>query len=196
MAILKPFKIIGQIFPVFIIFLISNFIIGQIGILASIGLGASETSLSFKQLFIINLNAGNFYTFSIALIATSINQYFLDFLVEEEILYMKYKILLTVISVAIIIFMSLFYSVHQLHSLENSLPKITTVKPPILVVDNMQFIFYLVSILISTYMFCVNFLKLDPESYIELDDKNILKLKKSAKKISKDSQGTIIWEYQ
>lgn len=192
MGIIKPFKIIRQIFPVFIIFLISNFIIGQIGILASIGLGASETSMSMRELFVINLNAGNLYTFSIALVATSINQYFIDFLIEDEVLFKKYKILLTAISVVIIVFMAIFYSAHQLHSLEESIKTTNETKPTKIVIDYLQLIFYLTSILISTYMFCVNFLMLDPESYIELDDQNILKLKKSSKTVTKDSQGTNI----
>jgi magnesium-transporting ATPase (P-type) len=192
MGIIKPFKIIGQIFPVFIIFLISNFVIGQIGILASIGLGASETSMTMKELFVINLNAGNLYTFSIALIATSINQYFIDFLIEDEVLFKKYKILLTAISVVIIVFMAIFYSAHQLHSLEENIKSTIEIKPTKLVIDKLQLIFYVTSIVISTYMFCVNFLKLDPDSYIELDDQNILKLKKSSKTVKKDSQGTSV----
>lgn len=38
MAIFKPFKIIGQIFPVFLFFVIANIVLGQIGILASMAL--------------------------------------------------------------------------------------------------------------------------------------------------------------
>lgn len=189
MAVLKPFKIIGQIFPVFLLFIISNIIIGQIGILASLALGATETALSLKELFSINLQAGNMYTFSIALIATSFNQYFIDFLVEEDVLFKKYKIILSVLSFTIIIFMTLFFSVHQLHSLENKHAKLIEEGQKIIKIDYLQITFYIISIVLSAYMFCVNFLKLDPDSYIEFDDQNILKLKKSAKAASKDSQG-------
>jgi hypothetical protein len=190
MEIIKPFKIIKQIKPVFLLFIIMSIIIGQIGIIGSITLGATETILSMRELLIINLDAGNLYTFSIALIATSFNQYFIDFLIEEEVLFKKYKIILAVISIALIIFMTLFYSVHQLHSLENSLNKTDTAFQKSLSLDWPQIVFYIICIILSTYMFCVNFLKLDPESYIEIDDQNLLKLKKSTKKVGTDSQGT------
>lgn len=190
MEIIKPFKIIKQIKPVFLLFIIMSIIIGQIGIIGSITLGATETILSMRELLIINLDAGNLYTFSIALIATSFNQYFIDFLIEEEVLFKKYKIILAVISIALIIFMTLFYSVHQLHSLENSLIKTDTAIQKSLSLDWPQIVFYIICIILSTYMFCVNFLKLDPESYIEIDDQNLLKLKKSTKKVGTDSQGT------
>ncbi len=189
MEIIKPFKIIKQIKPVFLLFIIMSIIIGQIGIIGSITLGATETSLSMRELLIINLDAGNLYTFSIALIATSFNQYFIDFLIEEEVLFKKYKIILAVISIALIIFMTLFYSVHQLHSLENSLIKAESAIPTSLRLDCLQIVFYIICIILSTYMFCVNFLKLDPESYIEIDDQNLLKLKKSTTKVETDSQG-------
>jgi hypothetical protein len=184
--------------------------------LASIALGAKETSLTFMQLLDNNLNAGNLYTFSIAIIAASFTQYFVDFLVEEEVLFKKYKVLLGVISFFIIIFMTIFYSAHQLHSLEdlntNNVNFIETnitldsnqLSNPIISntlkdenkieeshsIDILQIVFYLISILISTYMFCVNFLKLDPDSYIEFDDQNILRLKKKSSKGTTDSQGT------
>lgn len=190
MEIIKPFKIIKQIKPVFLLFIIMSIIIGQIGIIGSITLGATETILSMRELLIINLDAGNLYTFSIALIATSFNQYFIDFLIEEEVLFKKYKIILAVISIALIIFMTLFYSVHQLHSLENSLNKTDTAFQKSLSLDWPQIVFYIICIILSTYMFCVNFLKLDPESYIEIDDQNLLKLKISTKKVGTDSQGT------
>jgi hypothetical protein len=190
MEIIKPFKIIKQIKPVFLLFIIMSIIIGQIGIIGSITLGATETSLSMRELLIINLDAGNLYTFSIALIATSFNQYFIDFLIEEEVLFKKYKIILAVISIALIIFMTLFYSVHQLHSLEKSLIKTESTIPKSLLLDWAQIVFYILCIILSIYMFCVNFLKLDPESYIEIDDQNLLKLKKSTKKVGTDSQGT------
>lgn len=190
MEIIKPFKIIKQIKPVFLLFIIMSIIIGQIGIIGSITLGATETILSMRELLIINLDAGNLYTFSIALIATSFNQYFIDFLIEEEVLFKKYKIILAVISIALIIFMTLFYSVHQLHSLENSLIKTDTTIQKSLSLDWPQIVFYIICIILSTYMFCVNFLKLDPESYIEIDDQNLLKLKKSTTKVGTDSQGT------
>lgn len=190
MEIIKPFKIIKQIKPVFLLFIIMSIIIGQIGIIGSITLGATETILSMRELLIINLDAGNLYTFSIALIATSFNQYFIDFLIEEEVLFKKYKIILAVFSIALIIFMTLFYSVHQLHSLENSLNKTDTAFQKSLSLDWPQIVFYIICIILSTYMFCVNFLKLDPESYIEIDDQNLLKLKISTKKVGTDSQGT------
>lgn len=190
MEIIKPFKIIKQIKPVFLLFIIMSIIIGQIGIIGSIILGATETILSMRELLIINLDAGNLYTFSIALIATSFNQYFIDFLIEEEVLFKKYKIILAVFSIALIIFMTLFYSVHQLHSLENSLNKTDTAFQKSLSLDWPQIVFYIICIILSTYMFCVNFLKLDPESYIEIDDQNLLKLKISTKKVGTDSQGT------
>lgn len=190
MDIIKPFKIITQIVPVFILFVIITIIIGQIGIIGSITLGATETTLSMRELLIFNLDAGNLYTFSIALIATSFNQYFIDFLIEEEVLFKKFKILLAVISIAIIIFMTLFYSVHQLHSIEKSLINTKTQHPKSTFLDYTQIIFYIVSIILSAYMFCVNFLKLDPESYIEIDDQNLLRLKKSTKSVGTDSQGT------
>lgn len=85
--------------------------------------------------------------------------------------------------------MTLFYSVHQLHSLENNLPNIDKSKTSPATIDYTQIVFYLISIIISTYMFCVNFLKFSLDSYIEFDDQNILKLKKSAKSAAKDSQG-------
>lgn len=198
MEIIKPFKIIKQIQPVFLLFIIISIIIGQIGIIGSITLGATETNLSLKELLIYNLEAGNLYTFSIALLATSFSQYFVDFLIEEEVFFKKFKILLAVISIAIIIFMTLFYAVHQLHSLESSLLKTTTTKAPTypesLLLDKTQIIFYIISTFLSTYMFCVNFLNLDPESYIDIDDQNLLKLKKSTKSVGTDSQGTRVWK--
>lgn len=179
--VFKPFRIIPEIKPVFFIYVVTGITVGQIGILFSL----VKDIHAFNEALFNNLSSGNFYTYSIALLASSLAPLLIEYIAEDDVKFKVYK----VISMVLIIFflmlpMTFFFSSLSLTPIEVSQMDVTRRS-----VDLVQILFYIFSIILSIYVFCVSYLKYDPESYTDLDDSNVLKLKLSASKTSTDSKG-------
>ncbi len=178
MRVFKPFKIIFQTKPLFFIYIVTGILVGQLGILFTF----FEAKLTFCQILLLNLKNANLYVFSIALIAASIAPIFIEYISEENVQFKVYKIVTTIIMVFFLIVPMTYLSSLNFRSLINSYVIVTKI-------DWSQLIFYVVSIIFSIYMYCLLYLKYDTDSYAELEDKNILKLKTSTKKVKEDSKG-------
>lgn len=180
---LKPFKIIPVIKPVFFIYLVTGIVVGQIGILFTL---VKDYRL-FVNSLVTNLSSGNFYTFSIALLASSIAPLFIEYISEEEIKFKIYKII-SLVCVIFFLMLPMTYFFSSLNTIKDSF----TGNPIVEQLDIAQLTFYSFSIILSIYIFCITYLKYDPESYSELDDSNVMKLKLSVKNTNSDSKGNKI----
>src|SRR5258708_36034965 len=103
----KPFQIIPSIKPVFFIYLVTGITVGQIGILFSL----CKNITGINEALTNNLMSGNLYTFSIALLASSITPLLIEFMTDDDVKFKVYK----VISIVLIVFllmlpMSFFFS--------------------------------------------------------------------------------------
>lgn len=183
--IFKPFKIIPKITPIFVIYLTTNIMAGQLGIIISFLIYSLRYQLSINQILAINMSSSSLYTFSIALLASSMAPVFIEYLFPAEVKFKVYKIT----SIVIMIFFLMlpitilssfnFYDLAKIEQVSNAGTKI----------DYIQLIFYLLSIILSIYLFCVNYLIYDFDSYSDLDDSNVFKLKDLVSKTEKDSRG-------
>lgn len=151
---------------------------GQLGILVSLCVCAYHKNVRFVDLLNSNLSAGNFYTFSISLIAAAIVPFLIEYLEKKgDVKFKHFKIVTSVIIVVILMIPMIgFYTV---------VVSDTTVSPstvPNSQIDWLQLIFYLFTMGGCVYAFCVSNLDRDYESYAELDNAEVIRLKKSVPK--------------
>ncbi len=173
-AFLKPFEIIPQIWSLFGIYLLIGVVVAQSGILFSLLLCVKHSEANFTDLLISNLTAGNFYTFSISLIASAIVPFLIEYLSASDIKFKHFKILTSLVMVVALLFpMTFFYSDIVSHTVPQ--PCCGVVNK----IDWLQLTFYIASIFFCTYAFCITYLHLDYDSYAELDNANLIRLKKS-----------------
>lgn len=182
---LKPLKIIPQIKPYFLIFIATNILAGQLGIIISFFIYSLKYNLSIIQILAINLGSSNLYTFSIAILASSIAPFFIEYLSQDNVKFKAYKIMSVVIMIFLLMipmtFLSSINSYGFMKLEQSSNFEIN--------IDYWQLIFYIASIILCIYVFCVNYLIYDFESYSDLDDSNVNMLKKIVSKAKKDSRG-------
>ncbi len=194
-SICKPFCLISRVKPIFLIWLLFVLLLGQIGILCSIFFHI-KTFGFFNGIYISiakNLNSGNFYTFSIALLAGSLGAINIDYLLNDDIKFKVYKVIVSALSVLFIVLMAIFYSFLFLndnspYGLYNWTSQITMDSSK-LTFDKGQITFYFITIFLSIYVFCLGYLHLDYESFKELDDSLMNALKKNSGKVANDGKG-------
>src|SRR5215207_5705459 len=100
-AFLKPFRIIPQIWALFGIYVGIGILIAHLGILGSFCVSAYHKNIKLVDVLSSNLPAGNFYTFSISLIASAIVPFLIEYLSisKDEIRFKHYKLLTSLLVV-------------------------------------------------------------------------------------------------
>jgi len=193
--ILRPICILQKIKAIFWVWFLFVIIVGQFGIIASIAYHFKNYGFcGILTSLIKNLNSGNFYTFSIALLASSLGAIFIDYLLNKNIKFKEYKVVVSAFVFLVIIFMGLFYSflfTHEsiaLNFIDNTVSQ-KKVDMPQMNFDILQFSFFIMSVLLSIYIFCLGYLHLDYDSFKELDDSIMDSLKKHSIGIVKDGKG-------
>ncbi|MFC7678917.1 hypothetical protein [Paenibacillus sp. GCM10028914] len=169
MKIFKPFNIIPKIKGLLIIWTIFIIIFGQLGIWAIL---ISDSS----RFFTANIVTGNFYTFSIALLASSVLTFAIELMNFEEIKFKMLKIISLSISFLLVSIMMLLFI---------SLPE-----NPSFAQIFFQIFLYLISLISSIYFLCLQHLHIDYDNYTELDDKSInTLLYRASQNVETDGRG-------
>ena len=158
--LMNPFTIIPRIKGKFFIWFILVFSFGQLGIIATI---ISDLN-NLIPAILKNFSDGNFYTFSIALLAAGILPFALEYLSSDEIRFRTLKMPTIIGSFLLITIMGIkFVSYSSLN--------LSWVSYDLY----FQLILYFLSLAVSIYLLCIENMG-DFDVYDHLDDKNIKKL--------------------
>lgn len=123
-------------------------IFGQLGIIATL---INEP----KNSFIENINSGNFYTFSIALLASSILTLAIQLMNDSQSVFKTFKIGSIIMAFLIIVIMVIKFVLLDTISFGEGV---------------FQIILYIFSLILSVYFLCVEYIVNDYENYKDLDD--------------------------
>jgi hypothetical protein len=153
-------------------------VVGQVGILCSLCLCARHKEISFLDLLNSNLAAGNFYTFSISLIAAATVPFLMEYLEKKgNVKFKHYKLLTSLLIVALLMVpMTALYTVMITDSAKGQISTSNVT------LDWLQIGFYFVTMVACTYAFCLVHLDRDYQSYADLDNEEVVRLRKSVPK--------------
>lgn len=182
--LLKPLTIIPQVQSGFWIFVLITIVIGQLGILCGLLFTMKTSTLTFRGLLADNLCLGNFYTFSISLIASSFTPFLIEYIDKKEIRFKHMKVTASLFAgVVLLIPMTVLFS-----QLVNPTQPITSAGT----LDWIQLLFYILSIFACIYLFCLSLLHFDYESYADLDHDGLVRLRRDSQLKMQDSQGNVL----
>jgi uncharacterized membrane protein YhaH (DUF805 family) len=121
---------------------------GQLGIIATM-------FKNFKDSSIENITAGNFYTFSIALLASSILTLAIQLMNDSDSTFKAVKVGSIIIAFLIIVIMVIKFVTLGHFSLSEAF---------------LQLLLYVISLILSIYFLCVEYIQKDYDNYKDLDD--------------------------
>lgn len=179
--LVKPVGIIPQVQGPFWIFILITIMIGQAGILFSLLSTLGDSEVAFHDLLSSNLIAGNFYTFSISLIASSICPFLVEYLGTKDIRFRHIKVITSLFAIVTLLLPMTCLYVRMANSDPVSV-KINTL-------DWKQLSFYGISIAACIYLFCVSQLHYDYDSYADLDLEGMARLRRDSETKTQDSKG-------
>ncbi|MFK8794734.1 hypothetical protein [Planococcus plakortidis] len=167
----KPFKIIPKIQGQMLVWLVLIPIFGQLGIISTIIKNPKIASVE-------NITSGNFYTFSIALLASSVLtlaiQLMNDYDSDSDSSFNTFKIGSIIVAFLIIVIMVIGFSTLESFSIWGTI---------------VQLFLYFCSIIMSVYFLCVEYIQKDEDdNYKDLADAAINSLFHKTKK-TPDSDG-------
>jgi len=171
--ILKPFTIIPKIKYNFLVFILIIILGGHFGIVTSLlrDLGNANSSTFFQRQF----SSGVFFNMAIAFLVSAICPVLIEFIDDKNIKFRGLKLTAFAFSFVIIIISIIFLATIDTDNTSLILP--------------IQAIFYLVSLLSTSYLFILPYLKYDYDNFIEYDDAKRGELSKVAKDIHSDNRG-------
>lgn len=190
-SFLSPWSIIKKKPLAFILFFLFTIFAGQIGIIINLITRLHSGKFNFYQSVYLDSASGSFYTYSIALIASSLGPLFVNFAEKSPTEFRSIKILTISISIFVLFFAGVLYSVTTVN------PDPSTINSENFIIDLPQFILFVFAILIATYIFNVlelenfkeDFPCINDENYAEKEDDEIDNLSKSANNLSNDNKG-------
>ncbi|MGG0847096.1 hypothetical protein [Peribacillus simplex] len=170
----KPLTVIPKIKSHFFIWIVLILFFGQLGIIASVFADVGTIVSALHK----NFSDGNFYTFSIALLAAGILPFAQEYLYKEEkIRFRGFKMSSMIFGFLLIVIMVIKFTV------------LPTTSSPIAEII-IQSTLYAISLFISVYFLCLENLERDYESFKDIDDKATKLLqKKTSKSIGVDDRG-------
>lgn len=189
--LIKPFKVICNNPPTFLIWFLFTILAGQLGIIFNIIIRYINGGYSFYQTIYLDSINGSFYTYSIALLAAALGPLFIDLISNLSSKFKIIKVFTIIILMLTLIFASIFYTSTQ------SKNNIRNIEGLTLVTDGWQLLFLLLSVIISIYAYSV--LRLDLNSryfddikdknYAERDDREVVKLSNKSNLVTDDLKG-------
>jgi hypothetical protein len=179
-----PLNIILQAQVAFWTFVAITIVIGQMGFLFAFLAAIKNPNMTVRGILSDNLVAGNFYTFSISLIASSLTPFLLEYIDKKDIRFRHIK-LITSVCVCSVLLLPMAFLFGQVIGPTQS----NAIKIPI---DKTQCVFYVVSMLASVYLFCLSYLHLDSETYAELEQEGLITLRRKIPSKTQDSKGNAL----
>ena len=186
--IFDPFQVIKQNQMQFFIWFVFTIISGQLGIIANAIIRYYANDQSIANSIYIDSISGSFYTFSIAIAASSLGPLFSNFIADEKPKFRSIKITTIILSILFIMVSGIIYAAVQSKTSTN-------LKNINLSVDTTQLVVYLLSILIGIYAYCImtmnskNFGHLNTPSYNKQSDENVESIIEKHDCLSTDGSG-------
>lgn len=167
--IFQPITIIPKIKAIFTLWVVFTIVLGLCGVLLSI-------VISFNKLtFITIIKSGSFYSIGIAMCASFVSIFLSEVIKNKnDITFATYKMVCAGVGVTVMIFMAGLYSSLMSGGSHSSI---------------LQLIFYMISLVLGIYAFCIENLDLCYDDYKDLDDSAVNRMKNSAQNIKKDRDG-------
>lgn len=162
--LLEPLKVIQTDKAIFWLWLIFAVFAGQIGILANIILRKIYSGYDIGESIYIDSINGNFYTYAIALVASILGPLFVNFIETSPTKFKIIKIFLIIFSVFTLFFVGIFYSSYTLKTFHPE-----NLKELKLSIDWSQFIFFILTIALAIYVFCIIRMDSNYEKFKHLD---------------------------
>jgi len=163
--VIEPLGVIKLEKKLFYIWLIFTVFAGQIGIITNVILRGKFNNNTILESIIIDSLNGNFYTYSIALFASTLGLLFVNFIERNPTKFKSFKVFLLIITIFSLFFTGIYYAASSIDTIESLKINFQTVK-----FDYPQFIFLLLSILFAIYTFSITRLDLNYEKFKHLDD--------------------------
>ena len=190
MKMIYPFAVIYDFKTEFSIWALFTLLAGQLGIVTNILIRKFGTESSVFDSLYLDAQAGNFYIYAIAIVASMLGGVFTTFLSSKELSFRHIRMIASSLLVLFLIFISIIYSATQL-KISNGMPPIG---PEIKYnVDWLQLFIYLFSMVIAVYCFCIIKLHLpkfqilsSAEDYSSKETQAVDELSSSIKQINSD----------
>lgn len=169
---------------------------GQLGTIINIIQRTVFDNWQIKKALIPDSVSGNFYTFSLVLLASLLGPLFIDFIKDEKPHYRKIGMVFVTILIFTIILCAVFYS-FATHNISNI--DYTNLKNNDICVDVPQLIFYICALVFAWYYFGYSLLahherdiRLSDEGYHELEESEKENLQEQASIVKDDGKGVKI----
>ena len=169
---------------------------GQLGTIINIIQRTVFDNWQIKKALIPDSVSGNFYTFSLVLLASLLGPLFIDFIKDEKPHYRKIGMAFVTILIFTIILCAVFYS-FATHNISNI--DYTNLKNNDICVDVPQLIFYICALVFAWYYFGYSLLahherdiRLSDEGYHELEESEKENLQEQASIVKDDGKGVKI----
>jgi len=179
--VLKPFEVIRENKTEFFVWSIFTLFAGQLGIITNLIIRVFGTQVGFKESLYLDAIAGNFYLYSIAIIASMLGSVFTTFLNAKETSFRHIRIIASSFLVLFLVFNAIVYSATQLRDsvkIESSF---------YYTFDWLQLGFYVISMILSVYCFCL--IKLYLPKYFVLSDDYGTKETKEVDELTRNAIG-------
>ncbi|MFP6842189.1 MAG: hypothetical protein VB979_08380 [Acinetobacter sp.] len=188
--IFLPFTVISDCKTEFFIWALFTLLAGQLGILTNIIIRIFGTDKSFLESLYLDSQAGNFYIYAIAIVASMLGGVFTTFLSSKEASFRHIRIIACSILVLFLVFIAIIYSATQLKISNEATQVIKELKYTF---DWWQFLIYLFSVVIAIYCFCIIKLHLPKfkilssvEDYSVQETQTVDELSRNATQINND----------
>jgi len=189
LIILKPFTVISGCKTEFSIWALFTLFAGQLGIITNLIIRVLGTDKGVQESLYLDAQAGNFYLYSIAIIASMLGNVFTTFLSSKEASFRYIRIIASSVLVLFLVFNAIVYSATQLKVLNEVNSNFYYC------FDWLQLVFYISSMVFSVYCFCLVKLHLPKfrdlsfeDDYGKKETKEVDELTKSATEKTSDGE--------
>lgn len=183
----KPFLIVKKKKTAFTLWVLSTLIAGNFGLVFNIIIRSNMNGLSALESFNLDLKVGSLFLFSIVLLASSFGSVLIDFVSKNDRDFTKPKVIWLCITVIIWILCGVEYASYM----SSQLPPIRNDNT----VNVWQIIFFVVSIVLSIYAYCLVVMEAkDPDfasisdNYERIEERNIEQLTQSQDGLTNDGE--------
>lgn len=167
----KPFGIIKTRRPEFLIFVLTNTLFAQVGLLGALILVPAFGQGNFLPLLAAQLRGANLFVFAISLLVAACVPFLLEYVREDEIHFRELKLVVASLSLTLIVVQALGTGMILSRELAIGGRGGEKVQFVSLFAEHwLQIVLYGLSILLSIYVFCVTQLHHDLPNYAGLDD--------------------------
>lgn len=189
--IFEPLKVIKIEKNYFILWFVFTVLAGQIGVITNVILRGNFKNYSITESLLLDSNNGSFYTYAIALFASTLGLLFVNIIERNPTKFKAFKVFLLVFTIFSLFFSGIYYSASTIKSINDVNQTFTSIS-----IDWPQLIFLALSIIFAVYTFSITRLDLNYErfkhlddNYAEKDDENVNSLGDKVGSVKTDKKG-------